>query len=285
MNGILASFIGASLQSLNYLSTQSSGNKLTTIQTLSAIHVGMGVIALPCLLFSGLLLQLGWGDLYSLMLVNVPYLLAQLLLLLAINRTDASTVSPLLSLKIPALALIAFCQSGHLLTLNQALSMLLIVALSFGLCRLNSHQRTSLLPLLLITGTSICYCLSDIAILAFSHKLASPSLYQRAFATVIINYSFCALLSLPIFVALRTPPRALLDLKIPAISWIAAVFFLIIGFNQSGVLSANVIQSTRGIISIVVAFFLFHTTHSHRDWLKRLGISLGMSLSVLLFFL
>ncbi|MGY2574240.1 hypothetical protein [Vibrio sp. C8] len=72
-----------------------------------------------------------------------------------------------------------------------------------------------------------------------------------------------------------------------ALAWFVAVIFLIIGFNISGVVSGNVVQSLRGVIGVLLAYLFFSSQMKQPApiWCKKLTASIGMFVAVVLFYI
>ncbi|WP_194436636.1 hypothetical protein [Vibrio fluminensis] len=285
--GVVASFFGAFLQAINYVVTQRCQKKylIDGVKLLVAIHIFMGIVALSMSIAFELFKFLPADSIWLFLKVNIPYLTAQYFLLSAIKQSDASIVSPLLALKVPVLALLALAGGQYNFSANQILSIVLIVMLAFCFSALSG--RLLLKPLCYIFFASIGYSFSDVAITEFSHQLPFDLPIYQAFATICLNYSFCGLLAL---LFIRPFDVSLSDVwcsKWVALTWFVAVMFLILGFNLSGVVSGNIVQTLRGVIGVVIAFFLFRKVVDQpmKLWLKKLAIAFLMVFAVTIYYL
>ncbi|WCE31780.1 hypothetical protein [Vibrio sp. SCSIO 43137] len=285
--GVLASFLGATFQALNYALTQSCQQKYSIdgVKLLVAVHVCMGFLALvPTVLF-------GYWQLFELDLawdffkINAPYLLGQYLLINAIRLSDASIASPLLALKIPVLAAISILFFDAEFTAMQGISIGLILALGWYFSAMSG--KINLTPLLLILSASLFYSLSDMAITELSHNLIQASPIEQSFVTICLNYTVCGLFSILFMKPMKVSFRMTYQAKWVGLAWFVAVIFLIIGFNISGVVSGNVVQSLRGVIGVMIAFLFFrHQVNQPVSiWYKKLIAAAGMVASVALFYL
>ncbi|WED23647.1 EamA family transporter [Vibrio sp. JC009] len=284
--GVLASFLGATFQAVNYTLTQSCQQRynIDGVKLLVAVHVGLGFVALiPTLLFGywKLLAVDQWWDFIK---INLPYLLAQYSLIKAIRLSDASIVSPLLALKIPVLALISILFFQADFGAMQWLAISLILALGWYFSSMSG--QITLAPLMLVLFSSVGYSLSDMAITQFSHRLLEGTSVEQSLATISINYLALGVCSLPLLKLQKVNLKTVYQTKWVALAWFVAVVFLILGFNIAGVVSGNVVQSLRGVIGVILAFVFFRTQIDQpmSVWKKKLMAATGMFIAVGLFY-
>ncbi|WP_375749256.1 hypothetical protein [Vibrio sp. HN007] len=285
--GVVASFLGATFQALNYTLTQSCQQKynIDGVKLLVAVHICMGILALfPAIIFGYwrlLEFSLAW-DFFK---INAPYLIAQYMLIAAIRKSDASIASPLLALKIPVLALISVLFFDAEFNLIQGVSISLILALGWYFSSMSG--KIDITPLILVLSASFFYSLSDLAIAELSHNLIDASPIAQSFATISVNYLVVGALSLPLMKPMKVSFKMAYQAKWVALAWFVAVIFLIIGFNVSGVVSGNVVQSLRGVIGVILAYLFFrHQINQPASiWRKKLIAAAGMFAAVGLFYL
>ncbi|MDB1125344.1 EamA family transporter [Vibrio algarum] len=270
--GIFASFLGALFQSLNYILTQNCQQKhsIDGVKLLVAIHVGIGLLAIVPTVVFGYWQLMTLNLIWDLLLINFPYLVAQYLLIMAIRYSDASIVSPLLALKIPVLAIISvmFYQAGF--SAIQWITIGIILTIAWYFSTLSGSINTK--PLLLVFGASVGYSLSDMAITNLSHKLLDGSPIEQSFATICINYFACGVMSIPLIKPMKVKIMTIYHARWVALAWFIAVIFLILGFNISGVVSGNIVQSLRGVIGVILAYLFFRKQVGHpmSIWRKNL---------------
>jgi len=284
--GVVASFLGASFQALNYALTQNCQQKynIDGVELLVATHVCIGIFALIPTLAFGYWTLIETDLLWDFFKINAPYLIAQCLLINAIRLSDASVVSPLLALKIPVLAAISIVFFGAEFNLMQALSIGLILALGWYFSSMSG--KVNIAPLLLVLGASLFYSLSDMAITELSHNLIDASPVEQSFATTCINYLVLGVLAITFMKPMKVSIKVAYQAKWVALAWFIAVIFLIIGFNISGVVSGNIVQSLRGVIGVILAYLFFR--HQVKQpvsiWRKKLIAALGMFIAVAVFY-
>ncbi|MGR5503181.1 EamA family transporter [Vibrio sp. DNB22_10_4] len=285
--GLIASVLGALLQAVNYVLTQNlqSKNNLSEFKLLISIHLCSGILALfPLIAFN--YIEFVTLDLVTSMLyVNLPYLVAQYFILVAIARSESAIVSPLLALKIPVLAALSAVFFGEDFNLNQiiAITLIILTALSFSF----SSGKLDLAPICCVIIACIGFSLSDVAITDFSHQLPPKSSLEKSFATISLNYTFCGLVSLVFLPIFRVRCRDVYHVKWISLVWLGAVIFLVIGFTNSGVVAGNIIQTLRGVFGVAISYLLFKCTFEQAKsiWVKKLAGSIVMVLSVAIFFL
>lgn len=284
--GVIASFLGATFQALNYSFTQRCQQKyqIDGVKLLVAVHVCIGVMAfIPTIALD--YWKLITPDLADdFVKINAPYLIAQYLLINAIRRSDASIVSPLLALKIPVLAFISVMFFDASFSLMQVASIAGILALGWYFSSISG--TINIAPLFLVLGASVCYSLSDMAITQFSHELMEGNPVEQALATICINYLVCGIFSIPFMMLMRVNLIMVYQVKWVALAWFIAVIFLILGFNISGVVSGNVVQSLRGVMGIILVYLFFRTQINQPSsmWRKKLYAAVGMFIAVGLFY-
>jgi len=285
MIGILASFIGATLQAINYLLTQDAQYryKIRGLHLLIGSQIVLGIIGFLCLLSFGYLSLLDISLLIPLLKVNLPYIIGQYALIKAIQESDASVASPLLALKVPALALMYMVLFHQHFTLIQWIAMTLIISLAYFFSSLSGKIKFK--PLLYITIASFSYGTSDLFITDLSQQLPADTLTERALITNCINYFFCGMVSLPIFFSMKISTKQVWQLKWVGLAWFVAVFFLIIGFNLSGVVGSNVVQSSRGVMAVILGLYFFKETRKDPTLMKKLCGAVGMCLGITLFYI
>ncbi|MCE0495229.1 EamA family transporter [Vibrio salinus] len=287
MIGITASLIGAFFQALNYFITQVSqrGHQYNAKQIIIATHLAMGLILLIPLITLGYWKYFEVEDIYLLIQANLPYLIGQLLLIFAIKISDTSVVSPLLVLKVPTLAFVSLILFEKHLSIQQWASMGLIVYLAYRMSTMSG--KLDVKPGLLIIGACICYGFSDLGITAYTLQLKGTSGIERTIISITINYLFCAICLLPFVPVFKVPVTGIYHMKWAAITWIIAATLLVTGFALSGVVEANVAQSTRGVWGVFLSYMALKLSANSdkKIWYQKIRISCFSVVAVALFYL
>jgi hypothetical protein len=218
------------------------------------------------------------------------YLLGQAGLFYVLRHVEASRISPLLGLKIAMLAIItaAFLRDGPAPTPLQWLAVGLSVAAAFAL-----NSTGGKLPALIVGGllfTCLTYSMSDISIRCLIHGLGGSGV-----GVVLVAVAFCyllcgvaALAALPLAGAHQ---RGDWRLAVPwAVSWLGAMLLLFGCFQAVDVVYGNILQSTRGLISMVLGAGLAGAGMVHIEkkvsrgvfW-RRMAAALLMSAAIALY--
>jgi drug/metabolite transporter (DMT)-like permease len=191
------------------------------------------------------------------------YLVAQLGLFHVLRLVESSRVAPLLGLKVVVLACLA------VLLMRQGLHPLQWAAVGLSALAawlLNEAGGRVPARCLAVLGMSIgCYCLSDLSIGVLMQRLegVEPS---PAFTGAALTYILCALLTLPFAFRRELRQPRLWVLAAPfAVAWFGAMCLLYACFGAIGVVFGNIVQSTRGILSVVIGWGLARIGHTHLE--------------------
>lgn len=249
--GIASGFASALFQSFSYVGSRwflkRSGG--TPMQLLGISHLWMGAAAF--LLFP-LLAGSGMPPLRDYYLPalgsTVFYMIAQAGLFLALRHTDSSRIAPLLGLKVFVLALISVLVLHKAMNGWQWSAVALSVAAVFLLNE--SGGRLSWAAMAAVWGTVMGYSLSDLCIKELVVSLA-PTGARAALIGVCVTYMMGAVVGLPLVANRRILNGRLWLMSLPfAAVWFVSMLFLYIAFARIGVVFGNIIQSSRGLMSI-----------------------------------
>lgn len=290
--GILLGLGAAFWQSLSYLATrqyvQRRGGGSRTLLALS--HVLMGCACGAALPWAWPATQQAWSALLPpLAAVSIFYAGGQLCLMLALRHTEASRVSPMLAFKVVILAALTVFLGHKILSPLQWIAVGTCVGGAMALHY--SGGRTSRRALLAIILACVFYSLSDWNITLLVSRVQGVPRWQAFIWSTLICYSLCGVLAvglLPWFGSRRAVDWAE---AIPfAFTWLAAMFMLFACFGLVGVLYGNILQSTRGIMSVLMGgalsrWGLIHLEQARprRVWVRRLAAAALMTAAVVLY--
>ncbi|MCL2648773.1 MAG: hypothetical protein FWD61_17540 [Phycisphaerales bacterium] len=318
--GIITGLIAALCQSLCYLATRYYVQKRAagaSRQLLVLGHLWMGVFSLIVLPF---VWHGGVADIVPLLSALVCaalfYLVGQFALLIALKHTEPSRVSPLLGFKIIVLAVMAsFMVQPHVagtpdpvvgLTAMQWVGVVLCcvaaVALNFSGGRLRRRAIAA------IVFACVVYSLSDwnIAILVsgvqnmierrLSLSCSGGVAHVRAaflapFCATALTYLFTGLIAAGFFPASGARDKTAWRDAVPwAAAWFLAMIFLYMCFGLIGPVLGNILQSSRGVMSILIGSLLVYRGHLHiepfhgrRVFVRRLAAGVLMFAAVILY--
>ena len=294
ITGILLGVGAAACQSLSYVF---SGLFVRTCQRsphvlLVLAHLAMGVVsvaALP-LVLPDVLPPL--ADFAGPLVGGVAfYLIGQMGLLLALRHTDASRVSPLLGLKLPILAGISvvFLGAHYVAVQWLALALCLVAALMLNW----SGRRIAASSLGWILLACSAYCLSDLNIRLLVGRLQASGLPLARAAMVggFLSYTLCGAIAVALLPTVPWREGRLWGYAVPfAAAWLGAMLLLFSCFGAVGVVFGNIVQATRGLLSILIGLLVSAAGLVHLEsraspgvWLRRLAAAVLMVLSIILF--
>lgn len=223
-------------------------------QLLSFSYIQMGVFSLILLPFVWPNRLLSWDILPPLLGIVLFAMSGQLAFFLALKYAQSSQVTPLLALKMLILAF------GSVLILHKPLSLLqwLSVALCFiATLILNfSGVRLPLKGLLCVLTTCFAFALADISVTLLIQRLEASDISNPALLAVCLTYGVSGIVG--VLLALQTGHNLRL-----LYSWKSALYFsvpyfladvcLFPTFQLVGPVFGNILLSTRGIFSILLA--------------------------------
>lgn len=231
------------------------------IGLLARAHLVMAVLSLAGLPFVWDDLAVSGFSVYFLPMLGgvVFYLVGQWGLFMAQRNVDSSRVVPLLGLKLLVLATLnAFILRNATYGWLQwgAVAMTIASALLLN----KAGRRIPAISFVWIAVTCLGYSLSDTCITKLTHsfqELGMDGLIRPSLLSAFISYIFCGFFGLA-----AMPFVQKCDVKIwksvsPfAFFWLLAMLFLFACFARIGTVNGNIIQSTRGIMSIALGALL-----------------------------
>jgi|WetSurMetagenome_2_1015567.scaffolds.fasta_scaffold00209_29 drug/metabolite transporter (DMT)-like permease len=294
ITGVLLGLAAASFQSGSYLFSKRyvSAFERGTPALLVSSHCIMGIFALALLpLFLPSHLPPLSRAALPLILGVAAYLAAQASLFLSLTAADASRVSPLLGLKIFVLAAISISFLGRQ---YGALQWAGILA---GLCAayLLGTAGTRLSPKgwAAVAAACVFYSISDLCI----RRLIGEFEYLGLFRASVVSACLCYVLagavaaaSMP-FVNVLSARRWRLAFPF-AVFWFVGILFLFGCFGAIGVVFGNIVQSTRGVISLVLGWAMARLGHERIEgrvtrgvFAIRVAAGVMMTAAIMLFYL
>jgi drug/metabolite transporter (DMT)-like permease len=225
------------------------------------------------------------------------YLLGQSALFAALKRAEASRIAPLLGLKIVMLAAIVSFVLGHELDARQWLAVTLSVVaaamLQIGTGAVPSRAFGFVL------SSCLCFAIADLWILRLIDGLQSGSMVSGGTISrlhagglaLTLTYGLCGVLFAPLAIMMRPHARAdWVAAAQYASAWLLSMVGLYCCFGLVGVVFGNILQSTRGVMSValgaVLAHLGWHELEQRIDratLLRRLAAALLMTAAITLY--
>lgn len=260
--GIGSGFLTAILMACSYLASGWAIRRtpeLNALTLLANAFVWMGLFSVAglALTWRPELLHAGfWHRLWPVFGALFFYSVAQVLMFWAQRKVDASLLVPLMGLKLPMLLLL------NLLLFQAHFSWLQIIAVALTVLSAFLLNRTSreltLAGLALVTGCCLLFSLSDICLKREIDLLQAELGYSPTLAAMhctFLNYLTAGVLGVAVLACNRRirARRPLLRSLPYGVFWIVSIVFLNLCFAILGTVNGNIIQSTRGIFSILFA--------------------------------
>ena len=291
--GILFGLAAATCQSVTYLQsrhfvghTEGGFRRLMLLGHL--IQAVIGLAALPFLWPAGMPAFHQYA--FPLFMNSGGYLIGQAFLFITLRHVEASRVAPFLSIKIAMLATLAWLVMGRTITGWQWTAVGLAIAGAWLLNWTGGRFPTRVLVTVLLTCMG--YAISDVYIKVFIESLAPVSPLRAAMVGVAMTYILCGVVVLPLWFSVGRVAWSDVRRATPyAVTWLASMVFLYACFAMVNVVLGNIVQSTRGLISILLAPIMARSD----DWghleaaqpryavLRRAGVAVLMTVAVALY--
>lgn len=294
IQGVLFGFLAAVFQSLSYVFSRSyvarPGN--SPVALFGQMHVLLGVIALA-------VLPLCWQEnawnirAYGLPMAGAAgfYLIGQLLLFQAMKLTDASRISPLLGLKILMLSIISVSVLRVTVTPLQWLAVAMSIVAALGLNY--SGGRMPWTAFIAVLGACFVYSLSDLSIVSLTRVLAPDGGLRGIILATCLTYIAASSVGLAATAFGSREDRAAANwgrAAPVALVWFLAMICLYACFNWIGALFGNIMQSTRGPLSILLGAWIASLGHHHLEksisgltLIRRIASAILMCAAIALF--
>ncbi len=267
ITGIILGLLAAFASSLSYLGSRMFVGKFqnSSVLLLAISHVIMGV-------FSLILLPFVWVDSvmniseYIAPLVSCTffYLIAQMAMFTSFKNTNPSRVSPLLGLKVFVMAMISFVFLKKTFTELQWAAVALSVGATIALTQ--TGGKLSLRCFMWIMAACLGYCLSDLGVKSLVTHFSTLGLAHGSILSICLCYILCGLIGLAILNFQPRPTPAMWGYAVPfSMAWYMAMFFLFGCFAQIEVVYTIILQSTRGIMSIIMGFAIARMGFAHLE--------------------
>ena len=266
LSGIGFGLGAACCQSVSYLFSRRFVGRAqaTPALLLVASHLLMGAA-------SGIVLLLLWPRhmppmtdyVVPLVGAGLFYLVAQFGLFSVLRSVEASRLAPLLGCKVLVLAILAVLftrQSLHPLQWT-AVGLSVVAAWSIN----EAGGRIPARTLALLSLTILGYCLSDLSIGVLMKRLngVAPS---PAMVGTSLTYLLCGVATLPFAFRRDLRRAAVWELAAPyAAAWFVAMCLLYACFGLIGVVFGNIVQSTRGVMSVGIGWLTARVGHTHLE--------------------
>lgn len=291
--GLLFGFASASCASVAYLQSRhfvghESGGRLRLLLLGHVIQGVVGLAVLPVLWPAEMPAVRQWiGPLVT---ESLGYLAGQAFLFTALRDTEASRVAPFLSIKIAIIAALSWLLLGRAINGWQWLAVALAIGAAWLLNWTGGRLPWRVTGVILLT--CVGYAISDLYIRVTIECMAPVPPLRAAMVGVALAYVVCGLAVLPLWFKVGRVAWSDVDRAMPySLTWLASMGFLYACFATIGVVLGGIVQSSRGLISILIAPVMarsddwghLETEHPPHAVLRRTGVALLMSGAVALY--
>ncbi len=303
--GVVSGLAAAGFSAVSYLVSRHYG---LGQRTLGRKGAALRLLAVSHLLMAAVCIPLTWAAWPAtsppVRLFAVPlalsvgfYLLGQSSLFAALKRVEASRMAPLLGLKIVMLAVIVSFVLGHVLDTRQWLAVALSVAAAVMLQAGRGAVPAQAFGFVL--ACCLCFAIADIYIIRLidglqAGAITSSVVISRLHAgglAMTLTYGLCGLLFVPLVVGLRPYTRTdWVAASQYASAWLLSMVGLYCCFGLVGVVFGNILQSTRGVMSVAIGAALAHLGWHELEQkidratlLRRLAAALLMTAAIALY--
>lgn len=284
--GILSGLLAAVLQGCSYFLSRHflmrSGNAL---QLLIVSQLILAAVALPALPFLTPASAWSTANLVPLLNCSLTFLLGQLAFFQALRRIESSQLASIIGLKVVLVPFLLFLFTGALFSRGQlaALALALAAALLMnyrGGGRFQWHGMGYCFAALLF------YSWSDIGVKMLVSGIEAGSTMRAALVGVCFNNVFIGLVLLPF--AVKFTRRRMYREALPyALCWGAGIVGIFVCFGFIGPAFGNIVQSMRGVISLLIGIVLAHCGYDYLErkasravWRRRGAAALAMVLAI-----
>ena len=289
--GIVAGVLSALFQSGSYALSRAFMLKHKSRLNLlfySQLAMGaLGVLTLPLILpvvrfpWSGAFwgLMAGWF---------FAFVIGQFSFFQALREIEASRLSSLFGLKIVVLAVIFIAVEQRNLNFLQWIAVVLSAVAAMGMNL--TGGRLSLKGLAWLALTLVSYSACDIVETGIIKMMPGKSVMLESLGIVALSYALLGFCTLPVL-ALKNDHRRLLIDAVPfSVAWYGAMIFIYVCFGLIGVVFGNIIQASRGIISVALGAVLLHYGFDRLEprvgrkaWIRRFLMAVVMVAAMCLY--
>ncbi len=292
ITGIAAGLISALLQAISYICSASFMLKYkSSLRLVIFSQLAMGVFCLPFLpfLFPRQLLEqlpefLLWTGAWI-----ACFTVGQTAFFNTLRTIEPSRMSSLLGLKIIVLSIIYVLIMRTPLSLLQWIAVFMSTLAAVGM-NWSGGARFSLKGMLWLLVTLIAYSLTD---MTETHLVSMPktgNIIHDGFAIGAVCYSLLGILTLPFLLKFRWTTKQFVKSVPFALTWYLSQVSLFVCFGLLGTVFGNVIQASRGLISIGLGILLLLIGLGRLDsritpamWVRRIAAAILMTAGIVLY--
>jgi len=206
----------------------------------------------------------------------------------AIQEIEASRIASLMGLKLVVLAILTALFWGEVPSPLQMLAILLAAISAVGMNFTGGKlpRRGSLYLALNL----FCYAVTDIAAAKLTGMIHSGSVMLDGMTATAAAFLALGIVSLPVLLLLGFSLQRFRDAAPYGLFWISAMNLLFVSFGMIGVMYGTIVQSSRGLISILLGVVLLRIGFDKLEprvgraaWVRRTVMALLMIAAIALY--
>ncbi len=264
--GIVSGLLSALLQSGSYVFSRVFIYKhRNSFELVVYSQLIMGLFAaftiLPAMMFSSY--PLTWKFFLEIFLCIFTFAAGQYGFFQTLRELEASRLSSLLGLKIVFLALITTCFTDTPLHFLQWIAIILCSISAVGM-NFTGGRITGKAALWLIFML-VCYAVCDMLEAELILQMNGDSLIANSTAVAALIYFILGIFSLPFLSKYPLKLNRCKDALPYAVTWYSAILLLFVCFGSIGAVFGNIIQASRGILSVLIGLWLLHLGYEHLE--------------------
>lgn len=288
--GVISGIIAAAMQSTSYVFSRlfiSRHQSAIYLAVYSQIIMGaMGLVLFGiCCCFTTFPWNLKYGVL-GLAWVTT-YILAQGSFFMALKTVEASRLSSLLGTKIITLALISVAFGGSL-SLVKWTAVVLCTISAVGMNF--TGGKLSLKSVFWIGMAVLNYSLCDLSCTEMVNMMPGDNMMMKSYGVVAVSYAALGIISLPGLFFIPIRKKYFADAFPFSAAWFVSMTFLLTAFGALGVVYGTIMQSGRGIVSVIIGAALLRFGYENLEprvgkkaWLRRLCMAVLMLIAMTLY--
>ena len=291
--GIFAAALCALLQAFSYLSSAAFMKRYNSSFKLMVFsQIAMGIVSIP---ISLIFFPMGlFNKPIELIVVLLLWIAAtcigQFFFFATQKHIESSRLSSLLGLKIVVLAVFTAIFYGQRLKITQIIAILLATACAFIMNGGKSTRKITLPAIGFLMATVISYCTADLIETNLMKISASGNVWCDGLGVCATCYMILGFCMIPLLKKCDFSWEQLKHGSPFGVLYFFSQVALFVSFGLIGPVFANVIQSSRGIISVIIAIMLCRfgwgslDAHGSRGlWIRRIICAIVMSTAIVLY--
>ena len=283
--GIILGIVTALMQSLSYLASGYFIRKHdSALKLLITSHVAMGIISVALMPFfwNMEMLILPGRIWWCLGIWILMFMLGQAGFFISQKLIEPSRLASLLGLKIVVLSLIWILFVHQWLNFLQIIGVILSVSAAFAM-NWSGGRKFELKSLIPLAVTLVCYSLTDISETTMVLLCDQGNIVRAGISVTLLCYTVLGICSLPLLVKTGWNIKMQCHALPFSLLWLGSQMTLLICFGMIGPVFGNVIQSSRGLFSVIfgvvvcrLGFDVMEKSASGKLWLRRVLAALLM---------